>query len=124
MIRLLSVWVLLASLLFCCNSISAQPLTQQEGYARYLVAEGDFFRAGSKFKELAYFADTDSLRLTYLLWTGRCERWRDETNAAIRYASHVANHTMRNPYLRSKARLDIGISELQRGQTLFASSFE
>ena len=121
MIRLLGVWVLLASFLFCSSSISAQPpLTQQERYARYLVAEGDFFRAAGKFKELAYFADTDSLRLTYLLWTGRCERWRDETNAAIRYASHVANHTMRNPRLRSKAHLDIGITELQRGQTLFA----
>lgn len=77
-----------------------------DAFAFYLVKDKDYARAAGEFKRLAFYADDDSLRLTYLLWTARTERWAGNSRFAGKYINHTVSHSTDFKFQHDRALLE------------------
>ncbi|MCB2212586.1 hypothetical protein KQI52_10780 [bacterium] len=84
-----------------------------DDFARYLFLEGDYTRAAGEYKRLAYYENSDSLRLSWQLWVGRSEALAGNRFGALQYTGHVARHADSFPNLYSRAKLQLGVLALE-----------
>jgi tetratricopeptide (TPR) repeat protein len=95
--------------------IMLQLLTVQQedaSFARYLMRQGDFYRAITEYKRVSFYTADGILRDSCALEIARCYRKSQKFDSAIRFSTSLIHSSSATKEIRTAATLNLGLTYL------------